>query len=209
MTGFGTVENMLAGEDGEAAVESLNRLRARLSAEAAAEGLLDVAYCTIDTPIGSLLLAATPDGLVRIALPNEDQERVLAELAVRISPRILNAPSRFDQAAREIGEYLSRSRRSFDLAIDLRLASGFRRSVLRQLLEIEYGATASYAQVAAASGNPRAVRAVGSACATNPLPLVVPCHRVLRSDGTLGGYAGGLQLKRRLLELEGQSEAGQ
>lgn len=205
MTGFGTVENMLAGEDGEAAVESLNRLRARLSAEAAAEGLLDVAYCTIDTPIGSLLLAATPDGLVRIALPNEDQERVLAELAVRISPRILNAPSRFDQAAREIGEYLSRSRRSFDLAIDLRLASGFRRSVLYHLLEIGYGATASYAQVAAASGNPRAVRAVGSACATNPLPLVVPCHRVLRSDGSLGGYAGGLDLKRRLLELEAQS----
>lgn len=178
------------------------RLHGELVARANAASLIDVAYRTLDTPLGTLLLAATPAGLLRVAFPCEDHELVLLELAQRVSPRVLHAAARLDTAAQELDEYFTRRRRRFDLALDLQLARGFRRDVLDRLREIDYGATASYAQVAAAAGSPRAVRAVGSACATNPLPVVVPCHRVLRSDGALGGYAGGLDAKRSLLELE-------
>jgi methylated-DNA-[protein]-cysteine S-methyltransferase len=178
------------------------RLHARLAEAAAAAGLLDVAYRTLDTPVGALLLAATPKGLVRIAFPIEGHDAVLERLAREVSPRILRAPGRLDRAAHEIEEYFARTRSAFDLPLDLRLAHGFRRRVLGNLRRIGYGETASYAQIAAASGSPRAVRAVGSACAGNPIPVVVPCHRVLRSDGTLGGYAGGLDVKRALLKLE-------
>lgn len=176
------------------------RLHARLLAAAEAEGLLDVAYRTLDTPVGTLLLAATDVGLVRIAF--EDPETALAALAARISPRILNAPSRLDVVARELDEYFAGTRHTFDLALDHRLSSGFRREVLAHLPEIGYGTTASYAAVAQLAGNPKAVRAVGTACATNPIPVVVPCHRVVRSDGTMGGYAGGPEAKATLLALE-------
>ncbi len=178
------------------------RLRERLAGEAAAAGILDVAYRTVDTPVGSLLLAATPGGLVRVAYPAEDHDRVLDQLASRVSPRVLRAPARLDRAARQLEEYFAGRRTSFDVPLDMRLASGFRLAVLTRLTAIGYGTTASYAAVAAAAGRPRAVRAVGSACAANPLPVVVPCHRVIRSDGTLGGYAGGTDVKRTLLELE-------
>lgn len=181
----------------------LGRLHARLVAAAATAGVLDVAYRILDTPVGPLLLAATEQGLVRVAFASEDHDAVLARLAERISPRILHAPARLDDAAGQLEEYFSGRRRSFDLPVDLRLAAGFRREVLDQLPRIPFGRTASYAEVAAATGRPRAVRAVGTACATNPLPLVVPCHRVLRSDGALGGYLGGPAVKRRLLQLEG------
>ncbi|GAA1642677.1 methylated-DNA--[protein]-cysteine S-methyltransferase [Georgenia ruanii] len=181
----------------------LDRLRARLVDAAATGGVLDVAYRTLDTPVGPLLLAATDRGLVRIAFASEDHDAVLVRLAERISPRILRAPARLDDAARQLAEYFAGRRRSFDLPVDLRLAGGFRREVLDQLPHIPFGRTASYAEVAAATGRPRAVRAVGTACATNPVPLVVPCHRVLRSDGALGGYLGGPEVKRRLLQLEG------
>jgi len=107
-----------------------------------------------------------------------------------------------DPVAREIEEYFAGRRSQFDVALDFRLSQGFRRNVLGRLCEIGYGQTASYAAVAAAAGNPKAVRAVGSACATNPLPIVVPCHRVVRSDGSIGQYAGGLEAKRTLLALE-------
>lgn len=177
-------------------------LHARLVGQAAAEGLIDVAYRTLDTPIGSLLLATTTKGLVRVAFPSEGHDQVLADLAERISPRVLRAPGRLDPAVREIEEYFAGQRRRFDLALDLQLSKGFRRIVLARLNEIEYGSTASYARVALAAGSPRAVRAVGTACATNPLPLVVPCHRVVRSDGSLGGYLGGVKTKRALLDLE-------
>ena len=178
------------------------RLQARLVAGAEEAGLLDVAYRTVDAPLGPLLLAATADGLVRVAFASEGHDAVLEALAARVSPRILLAPARLDDAARQLDEYFAGRRRRFDLAVDLRLTSPFRRAVLEHLRTIGYGRTESYATVAAASGSPAAVRAVGSACATNPVPVVVPCHRVVRSDGTLGGYLGGLDAKRLLLALE-------
>ena len=177
-------------------------LRARLAERAAQEGLLDVAYRTLDTPVGELLLAASPAGLVRIAYAREGPDAVLERLAAELSPRILRAPARLDDAARQLDEYFARRRRAFELPLDLRLAHGFRRTVLRRLLQIGYGATASYASVARAAGSPAAVRAVGTACARNPLALVVPCHRVIRSDGTLGEYGGGRAAKQALLALE-------
>ena len=180
----------------------LRALHGRLAGRADAAGLLDVAYRTIDTPVGTLLLAATPAGLIRVAYGTEDHDKVLAALAARVSPRILNAPRRLDAAVREIEEYFAGRRRRFDLPLDLSLARGFRRAVLSHLPDIPYGHTASYAAVAAAAGSPRAVRAVGTACATNPLPVVVPCHRVIRSDGSFGGYLGGPAAKQLLLNLE-------
>jgi methylated-DNA-[protein]-cysteine S-methyltransferase len=178
------------------------RLRARLAELAQRDGLLDVAYRTVDSPVGPLLLAATEQGLVRVAFGVEGHEDVLAELAGVVSPRILAAPARLDPVARELDEYFTGRRRAFDVPLDFRLSKGFRREVLRHLAEIPYGHTESYAEVAAASGSPKAVRAVGTACATNPLPLVVPCHRVVRSDGTSGRYRGGEAAKLTLLTLE-------
>lgn len=181
---------------------TLARLDHKLEQRATEAGLLDVAFRTIDSPVGPLLLAATPLGLVRVAYQREGYDAVLQALARKISPRILAAPRRLDEAAGQIEEYFAGRRTTFDLALDLRLSAGFRRTVLGHLAAISYGHTESYAEVAAATGHPGAVRAVGSACATNPLPVVVPCHRVVRSDGSLGGYLGGLEVKRTLLELE-------
>lgn len=182
--------------------DKLAELHQRLATAAEGDGLLDIAYRTIDSPVGPLLLAATEQGLVRVAYAREDHDAVLAQLADRISPRILRAPARLDSAARELDEYFTRNRRSFDLRLDWRLAAGFRSAVLHHLPEIGYGETASYAAVAALAGSPKAVRAVGTACAKNPLPVVVPCHRVVRSDGAMGGYLGGQEAKRLLLDLE-------
>jgi methylated-DNA-[protein]-cysteine S-methyltransferase len=182
---------------------TLSRLHRKLEQRATENGLLDVAFRTIDSPLGPLLLAATPLGLVRVAYQREGHDAVLQALASRISPRILAAPRRLDDVARQLDEYFVGRRTAFDVALDRRLSAGFRRTVLDHLAAISYGHTESYAQVAAATGHPGAVRAVGSACATNPLPVVVPCHRVVRSDGSLGGYLGGLEVKRALLELEG------
>ena len=184
------------------APDDLRRLHDRLADAAQAEGVLDVAYRTVDTPVGPLLLAATERGLVRVAYLAEDHDAVLQTLADRISPRVLRAPARLDTTARELDEYFTGTRRTFDVPLDWRLSAGFRATVLHRLPDIEYGHTASYAAVATLAGNPKAVRAVGSACATNPLPVVVPCHRVVRSDGSMGGYLGGLEAKRTLLTLE-------
>lgn len=181
---------------------ALAALRARLAARAQEEGLLDVAYRTVDSPVGRLLLAATPAGVVRVAFETEDADSVLAELAAHVSPRVLLAPARLDAVAAELGEYFAGRRHAFDVAVDLRLATGFRRAVLERLVEVPYARTVSYAELAARAGSPRAVRAVGTACALNPVPLVVPCHRVVRSDGASGGYRGGPEAKRRLLALE-------
>lgn len=180
----------------------LTRLRARLARAADDTGVLDVAYREVDSPIGPLLVAATTDGLVRVAFQREGRDAVLQALADRVSPRILHAPARLDEVARELDEYFAHRRRSFDVPIDWRLSSGFRATVLRHLRDVGYGHTASYATLAERAGNPKAVRAVGTACATNPLPVVVPCHRIVRSDGSLGGYLGGLDAKRLLLDLE-------
>lgn len=177
-------------------------LHQRLTIDAEAAGLLDVAYRILDTPVGPLLLAATEAGLVRVAYVADSLDDVLDELATRISPRILEAPARLDTAAAQLDEYFEGARSSFDLPLDLRLATGFRRDVITHLPDIAYGHTASYAEVAEAAGSPRAVRAVGTACAKNPLPVVIPCHRVVRSDGGIGQYAGGVDAKRILLSLE-------
>ncbi|QNF95515.1 methylated-DNA--[protein]-cysteine S-methyltransferase [Janibacter sp. YB324] len=177
-------------------------LRARLAERADELTLLDIAYRTIDSPVGPLLLAATETGLVRVAFEREGFDTVLESLATRVSPRVLQAPRRLDTAAAELDEYFAGTRRAFDLPLDLALSSGFRQVVQRYLPHIGYGHTQTYTEVAETVGNPRAVRAVGTACATNPLPVVVPCHRVLRTDGSMGGYLGGLDAKRTLLELE-------
>jgi methylated-DNA-[protein]-cysteine S-methyltransferase len=183
--------------------DHLRALHARLATAAERDGLLDVAYRTIDSPVGPLLIAGTEQGLVRVAYESENHDAVLQTLADRISPRVLAAADRMDLAARELDEYFAGRRRSFDLPLDWRLARGFRRTVLGTLAtDVGYGHTASYAAVAALAGNPKAVRAAASACATNPLPVVVPCHRVVRSDGSLGGYLGGVAAKQALLALE-------
>ncbi len=182
--------------------DHLTLLRERLAAAAQSDGVLDLAYRVVDSPVGPLLLAATDLGLVRVAYQREDHDAVLQTLADRISPRILHAPARLDTTARQLAEYFTGTRHAFDVALDWRLSTGFRSTVLHRLPDIGYGHTASYAAVAALAGNPKAVRAVGTACATNPLPVVVPCHRVVRSDGTMGGYLGGLEAKRTLLTLE-------
>ncbi|HWD61796.1 MAG TPA: methylated-DNA--[protein]-cysteine S-methyltransferase [Humibacter sp.] len=180
----------------------LDELHARLEQRAQDAGLLDVAYRTVDSPVGELLLATTERGIVRIAFQREGFDEVLQTLSAKVSPRVLRSPALLDDAATELDEYFEGKRRGFDLPLDFSLSHGFRRAVQGILPTIAYGSTASYAQVAAAAGSPRAMRAVGSACATNPLPLVVPCHRVLRTDGSLGGYAGGLEAKSTLLHLE-------
>jgi methylated-DNA-[protein]-cysteine S-methyltransferase len=178
-------------------------LTARLAARAEAEGLLEVAYCSIDSPVGPLLASATPRGLVALGLPNFSPDEQLALLAAEVSPRLLEAPARLDPVRRELEEYFAGERRHFDLALDWRLTGGFTRKVLRATARIPFGETRSYGQMAISAGSPRAFRAAGSALGSNPIPIVVPCHRVLRTGGALGGYAGGLDIKRRLLELEG------
>ncbi len=185
-----------------AGVDSDGALHRRLAALAERQGLLDVSYRTLDSPLGLLLLAATGEGLVRVAFSCEGHDAVLARLASDISPRILCTPRRLDEAAHQLDEYFAGKRRAFSVPVDLQLAHGFRRSVLEHLRRIPYGLTQSYAAVARATGNPSAVRAAASACSHNPLPLVVPCHRVVRSDGTAGEYLGGPEAKRALLAME-------
>jgi methylated-DNA-[protein]-cysteine S-methyltransferase len=178
------------------------RLHGRLAALAERQGFLDVSYRTVDSPLGPLLLAATGKGLVRVAFTREDHQSVLSRLASDISPRILRAPRRLDEPARQLEEYFAGKRRAFTVPVDLRLAQGFRRSVLLRLRDIPYGETRSYTAVAKAAGNASAIRAAASACSHNPLPLVVPCHRVVRSDGSPGEYLGGPGAKRTLLSME-------
>ena len=175
----------------------------RFADRAAAEGLLDVAYATTDSPFGPLLLAATPRGLVRVGLPNQRVDDVLEDLASRVSPRVLEAPVRLEEARRELVLYFEGKLADFDLPLDWRLTRDFRRRVLRAVSHIPYGETRSYTEVAASAGSRRAVRAAGTACGANPIPIVVPCHRVLRTGGALGGYGGGLPMKEALLQLEG------
>jgi methylated-DNA-[protein]-cysteine S-methyltransferase len=183
--------------------DDLQRLHARLERDAQAGNLLDIAYRTVDSAVGMLLLAATPRGLLRVAFANEGHDVVLQNLSQRVSPRMLEAPARLDPVARQLDEYFTGGRHSFDVALDWSLSHGFRRMVLEHLnADVSYGDTASYAALAQLSGSPKAVRAVGTACATNPIPIVVPCHRVIRSDGTVGAYRGGPAAKRVLLDLE-------
>jgi methylated-DNA-[protein]-cysteine S-methyltransferase len=177
----------------------------RLVAErAAAENLLDVAYTHVESPLGPLVVAATPRGLVRVAYTDSRADAaVLEELARKVSPRVLEAPARLDDVRRELDEYFEGRRTEFDLPIDWALTHGFTSRVLQATARIEFGATSTYAGVATEAGNPRAVRAAGNALGSNPIPVVVPCHRVLRTGGAIGGYTGGLERKEYLLRLEG------
>jgi methylated-DNA-[protein]-cysteine S-methyltransferase len=186
--------------DGDAARPALAEL-------AAAAALLDVAYARYDSPLGALLLAATPAGLVRLAyLDEHDEAAVLADLAANISPRLLAAARPLDAPRRELEEYFAGRRREFRCALDWRLIGTFARRILTATVAIPYGSVSTYQEVAATAGSPRGSRAAGNALGSNPLPIVIPCHRVLRTGGGLGGYTGGLDRKRTLLAIEsGQS----
>lgn len=164
---------------------------------------VEVAHRTVDSPVGSLLVAVTPVGVVRLAFECEDHDRVLEELGIRMGARAVRDPARTEQVARELDGYFAGRAQHFDAPLDLRLVTGFRRDVVTRLADIPYGATESYAQVAARAGRPTAVRAVGSACSHNPVPVLLPCHRVVLSDGSLGQYLGGVEAKVALLSLEG------
>jgi len=175
----------------------------RVSERAAEEGFADISYAPVDSPFGTLHAASTKRGLVRVAFPEESIESVLERLARRLSPRIVEAPASLDPVKRELDEYFAGRRRAFDLALDWSLIGPFGRRVLRMTAAIPYGGHLSYAEIAAEAGSPRGARAAGNALGANPIPIVIPCHRVLRSGGALGGYGGGLDRKRYLLELEG------
>jgi len=206
-----------AASSGDAALEAALRnsaaalpvavspeLDRRLAESAAAEDLLDVAYATVDSPLGPLVVASTPRGLVRLAYAGfRTDDDVLDELARKLSPRVLEAPARLDGVRRELDEYFEGRRTNFEVPIDWSLTRGFTSRVLRATARIGFGHTSTYAEVAGQAGSPRAVRAAGNALGANPLPVVVPCHRVLRTGGALGGYTGGLERKEFLLRLEG------
>jgi methylated-DNA-[protein]-cysteine S-methyltransferase len=203
----------MMGEIGASAIGRRLRAGSREDATAAArrlaeradeKGLLDVAYATAETPMGTAIVAATPRGLVRVGLPNEPADTVLEQLARQVSPRVLEWRGRLDDVLRELDEYFEGGRHRFDVPLDWRLTTApFARNVLGETARIPFGLTSTYSQVAAKAGNPRASRAAGNALGSNPIPIVVPCHRVLRSGGEIGGYGGGPEMKEFLLRLEG------
>lgn len=186
----------------------LARLQAALVDRARATGDLDLTFDVIDSPVGQLLVASSDAGIVRVAFAGEGHDAVLERLSDALGSRVLKDPKAADAAHRQLDEYFDGRRRAFDVPIDLRLAHGFRREVLDHLRDIPFGSTASYGTVAAAAGRPKASRAVGTACATNPLPILIPCHRVVRSDGSIGEYLGGPEAKRQLLSLESGVTSG-
>jgi methylated-DNA-[protein]-cysteine S-methyltransferase len=182
------------------------RARATSSAladAAARDHLLDVAFATLDSPIGPLMVAVTPRGLVRVAFHDEDRDHVLSVLAERVSPRILESAAATDEVRRELEEYFEGRRTRFDVRVDRQLINGIARDVLAATSRVPFGHTTTYGELAGKIGKPKAARAVGNALGSNPIPIVVPCHRVLRAGGSLGGYAGGLARKELLLQVEG------
>ncbi len=202
-----TVDIKRALREAAARVEAgdLPELERRFLERAEGEGLVDVAYASVDSPLGPLTVASTPRGLVRVAYASyRPEEDVIEDLARRISPRVLEAPARLDPVRRELDEYFEGRRTDFDLPIDWSLTKGFTRRVLAATARIPFGELGTYASVAGAAGSPRAVRAAGNALGANPMPLVVPCHRVVRTGGALGGYTGGIERKEFLLRLEGR-----
>ena len=199
-----TLEKLLRGDKNVAA--DAQRAAERASAAAQAQGLADISYAIEPSPLGDLLVAVTPRGLIRLAYgAQESTDDALEELARRVSPRVLEAPGALDEVRRELDEYFERKRTSFDLPIDWRLHDGFTRRVLRATARIPYGKLLTYGEVAAKAGSPRGSRAAGNALGSNRMPIVVPCHRVVRSGGVLGGYTGGVERKQYLLGLEGVS----
>jgi methylated-DNA-[protein]-cysteine S-methyltransferase len=192
----------------------LKRAKRGVLAQAEGDGLLDVAYTEVDSPFGKMLVAGTERGIVRAALPHRrgtasrPWDALLEEIAEVISPRILEAPERLDDARRQLDAYFEGRLHEFDLPLDWRLTHGFQGKAIRQIARIPYGETLTYAELAARAGNPRAFRAAGTACGANPLPPIVPCHRVLPATGGVGSYGGGPEMKRALLELEGALDRG-
>ena len=192
-------------------LKKLGRKEAEVAAQAAAvrfhdlaedQGLIDVAYTVVSTPVGDLVVASTRRGLVRIGFPTEAPDAVIEELSTLLSPRVLEAPARLDEVRRELDEYFEGRRERFEVPIDMALTRGFTRKVLRATARIPFGSVSTYKDIARKAGNERAYRAAGNALGSNPIPIVVPCHRVLHADGGLGGYGGGLPVKQFLLELE-------
>jgi methylated-DNA-[protein]-cysteine S-methyltransferase len=193
-------------QPGESIEARSRRAAAQLAEAAGREGLLDVAYGFAESPFGRLMVAVTPRGLIRLDYPDRDLDRSLEELASEVSPRILESPRATDRVRRELEEYFEGKRRRFGIPVDLSPVQGFRRKVLDQTARIPYGSVSTYREVAARAGSPRGMRAAGNALGSNPVPIVVPCHRVLRAGGALGGYTGGLDRKVTLLRLEGVLE---
>jgi len=197
------LKRLAAQDDGRA-----RELAERVAAEAAGRGLIDVGVASVDSPLGTLLVAVTPRGLARVAFPEEDRDRVLAEIAREISPRILESAATTDDVRRELEEFFAARRTRFDVRVDRRLIHGIARDVLRATSRIPYGTVSTYGAVAGTIGRPAAARAVGRALGSNPIPIVIPCHRVIGAGGALTGYAGGLPRKVALLELEGSLMGG-
>jgi methylated-DNA-[protein]-cysteine S-methyltransferase len=197
------IQREMRAATGRSYAEAAEAASRRLAVEAAGGGLVDVAFTETESPLGTLLIASTPKGLVRLAYPDEDREEVLEDLSRSVSPRILEAPERLDEVRRELDDYFEGRRHEFDFEVDFALTKGFVRRVLRATARIPYGELATYRVVAQDAGNVRAVRAAGNALGSNPIPIVVPCHRVIRTGGGLGGYTGGLHRKEYLLKLEG------
>lgn len=198
------IGRLLSGREDPGLDDAAREAAERFAERAAAEGVAEIAYATVDTPVGTASVAATPRGLVSVGLPNRTLDEFLAKLATGVSPRIVEAPARLDDARRELHEYFDGSRETFDLPLDWRLVpGGFYRRVLRATSRLPYGATLTYGDIAAKAGNRRAHRAAGTALGSNPIPILVPCHRIVRSAGDPGNYGGGPELKRWLLALEG------
>src|SRR3954463_14128561 len=197
-----TIERLLRG-DGDV-TESAQAAAERALSTARALNLIDISYAIEPSPVGDLLVAVTPRGLIRIAYnANETTETALAELARRVSPRVLEAPAALDAVRRELDEYFEGRRTSFAIPVDWRLHAGFSRRVLRATARIPYGKLLTYGEVAAKAGSPRGSRAAGNALGSNRIPIGVPCHRVVRTGGQIGGYTGGMERKEYLLVLEG------
>jgi len=197
------LERRLTDAVGPTPTLDLDRLRTTLARRAADNGLLDVAHGTYDSPLGPLTIMVTSRGLVRLSYSHEAVDEQLAELAAVVSPRIMAAPERTDEVRRQLEDYFAGTRRAFDVPIDWRLVRGFAGAVLRATAQIRFGAVSSYREIATEAGSPNAYRAAGNALGSNPIPIVVPCHRVLHAGGGLGGYTGGIERKRFLLRLEG------
>lgn len=204
MSEHDALRRLLTEADADALDVAAAEAATRFAERAAAEGAADVAYARVDTPLGAATVAATGRGLVAVGLPNRRLDEFLAELSVGISPRLVEAPGRLDEIRRELDEYFEGRRRSFDVPLDWTLVpGGFYRKVLRETARLPFGTTLTYGEIAARAGNPRAHRAAGTALGSNPIPIVVPCHRILRSGGDPGNYGGGPEMKRWLLRLEG------
>lgn len=194
--------NRSMGQSGQVGRADLDPTDGRSATREPAQVPVEVTWTTINSPVGELLVAATGSGLVRVAFEVEGFDQVLEQLAGTVSPQVRHSPDRLTVVTRELREYFAGNRQGFALALDWRLSAGFRGATQRALPRIDYGRTVTYSELATLAGRPSAVRAAATACATNPLPIVVPCHRVIRSDATLGGYRGGLPAKQWLLDLE-------